>query len=99
MRRFEEDYESWSNELALLARRLGHHLAEDEGGTPVEGRGSLPLQQASAALEAYGETQRALLERMRRLVSVYPLATLYDSGETESERPAITLNNTSLGTY
>lgn len=97
MQEFELAYRSWMRELAAL--RDPQPLLRPGKLNVSLLRKSEPMLAVRSPGKAYSDALRALENMLHTLVTVYPLARLYDRNRVSGDEPQITLNNTNLGTY
>jgi len=98
MKGLETAMNDWAGALAELAEGLGGCRADLAPGEVTPPTGETPLPTDTGITE-YGTALKTLAEKLFSLDTVYPLARLHDCHETPTDEPAITLNNTSLGTF
>ncbi len=100
MKQFEGCYHDWSSQLAALDTRLGQCRSTSKSETELPLSGEFPLPNATSYenYPAYQESLNALVLKLHRLVTVFPLAQLHDCAEVSGETPQVSLNNTNLGT-
>jgi hypothetical protein len=97
MRDMERRHDAFASALARLVELDAQPALEP---APPVVSGSLPLPSATHPAQAeYRLALAALIAGIEQQVNVYPLARLHDCEETSSDVPAVSLNNTSLGTF
>ncbi|HMB92796.1 MAG TPA: hypothetical protein VKP65_18245, partial [Rhodothermales bacterium] len=104
MKAFEQCQTDWLEKLAALDTTLGGcrlDLVEAEEATPtIPLSGQLPLPPTTLPEHtASATTLQDFIDKLHDLDNVYPLARLHDCTETDGDKPQISLNNTSLGTF
>jgi hypothetical protein len=98
MKRLEGRLDDWSAALAAIAPSLAVCRKTTPGRSLS---GAPPLPPTTGDDLPYRDSLEALIDTLENLKNVYPLATLHSCVEAEArdDKPPVTLNNTSLGTF
>jgi hypothetical protein len=99
MKEFEESYDEWANKLADLDDRFAGCATENVANAGRLRSGQLPLPVTGPEDQQYSNALNELISKLHSLVTVYPLARMYDCTQLDGDTPPFSLNNTSLGTF
>ena len=99
MKEFEECYENWAHLLADLDQQYGVNTCEQETSVKDRFKKPHPLTGKKFNQKQYSKALNELIAKLHNLVTVYPLARMYDCNQLDGDTPPFSLNNTSLGTF